>query len=154
MATVVIRKPVTVILLIAMTVVIVLVTIGASGKSYTKVSPHPFEDIRDLKERTETRPVSTNIFAVIVMPIIGNIALFVPWAMLLFITLYSVDRPTPQTYLLTLLLGLSFTIGIEAWQYFLPSRVVDINDVIWNSVGTLIGALVGHMRLRMRLEFA
>ncbi len=144
----------TVILLIAMTVIIVLVTIGASGKSYTKVSPHPFEDIRDLKERTETRPVSTNIFAVIVMPIIGNIALFVPWAMLLFISLYTVDRPTPQTYLLTLLLGLSFTIGIEAWQYFLPSRVVDINDVIWNSVGTVIGALLGHMRLRMRLEFA
>ena len=93
MATVVIRKPVTVILLIAMTVLIVAVTIGASGKSYTKVSPHPFEDIRVLKERTETRPVSTNVFAVIVMPIIGNIALFVPWAMLLFITLYSVERP-------------------------------------------------------------
>lgn len=141
-------------LLIAMTVIIAAVTIGASGKSYTKVSPHPFEDIRGLKERTETRPVSTNVFAVIVMPIIGNIALFIPWAMLLFISLYSVDRPTPQTYLLTILLGLSFTIGIEAWQYFLPSRVVDINDVIWNSVGTVIGALLGHMRLRMRLEFA
>jgi len=153
-ATFVIRKPVTVILLIAMTVIIAAVTIGASGKSYTKVSPHPFEDIRGLKERTETRPVSTNVFAVIVMPIIGNIALFVPWAMLLFISLYTVDRPTPQTYLLTMLLGLSFTIGIEAWQYFLPSRVVDINDVIWNSVGTVIGALLGHMRLRMRLEFA
>jgi glycopeptide antibiotics resistance protein len=153
-ASFVVRKPITVMLLIAVTVIIVAVTIGASGKSYTKVSAHPFEDIRGLKERTETRPVSTNIFAVIVMPIIGNIALFIPWAMLMFITLYTKDRPTAQTYLLTILLGISFTTGIEAWQYFLPSRVVDINDVIWNSVGTVIGAMLGHMRLRLRLEFA
>jgi glycopeptide antibiotics resistance protein len=152
-ATFVVRKPITIILLLAVTVTIALVTVGASGKSYTKVDPHPFDDIRNLKERVETRPISTNILAVIVVPIIGNILLFVPWAFLLFISLYSVDRPTPQTYLLTMLLGFSFTVGIEAWQYFLPSRVVDINDVIWNTLGTLLGALLGHMRLRVRVEF-
>jgi len=28
-----------------------------------------------------------------------------------------------------------------------------VNDVIWNSAGTLIGALLGHARLRLRFEF-
>ncbi|MGZ8868364.1 MAG: VanZ family protein, partial [Thermoanaerobaculia bacterium] len=72
---------------------------------------------------------------------------------LMFISLYTMDRPTMQTYLLTFLLGLSFSLAIEAWQYFVPSRVVDVNDVIWNSAGALLGAFLGHMRLRVRLEF-
>jgi glycopeptide antibiotics resistance protein len=87
------------------------------------------------------------------VPIIGNILLFVPWGFLTFIAFYSVDRPTVQTYVLTILLGFTFTVLIEAWQYFLPSRVADINDVIWNTVGTVLGAILGHMRLRVRFEF-
>jgi VanZ family protein len=58
-----------------------------------------------------------------------------------------------QTYVLTVLLGLTFACAIEAWQYFLPSRVADINDIIWNTVGTLLGAILAHMRLRLRFEF-
>ena len=46
-----------------------------------------------------------------------------------------------------------FTLGIEAWQYFLPSRVADVNDVIWNTCGTIAGALLGHARLRLRFDF-
>ena len=83
----------------------------------------------------------------------ANILLFVPWGVLMFIALYSVERPTVQTYILTILLGLTFTLGVEAWQYFLPSRVADINDVIWNTSGTVAGAILGHMRLRVRFEF-
>ena len=89
----------------------------------------------------------------IIVPIIGNILLFVPWGFLTFISLYSVERPTLQTYVLTILLGFTFTLAIEAWQYFLPSRVSDVNDVIWNTVGTSLGAILGHLRLRVRFEF-
>ena len=96
---------------------------------------------------------ATELQALVIVPIIGNVLLFVPWGFLMFISLYTIDRPTMQTYLLTFLLGLSFTLAIEAWQYFLPSRVVDVNDVIWNSAGALIGAVLGHMRLRVRFEF-
>jgi glycopeptide antibiotics resistance protein len=52
------------------------------------------------------------------------------------------------------LLGLSFTCAIEGWQYFLPSRVADVNDIIWNTLGTLGGAILGHLRERVRFEFA
>jgi glycopeptide antibiotics resistance protein len=151
--TLVVRRPVTVMLLIAVTVVIMATTIWIAGKSYSKVDPVPFENIRHLMHRIDQRPVSTRTLALILIPVVGNVLLFIPWGFLMFITLYTVDRPTVQTYVLTLLLGFSFSCGIEAWQYFLPSRVADINDVIWNTAGTLAGAVLGHLRLRLRFEF-
>lgn len=153
MKTVTITRPITVILLLGVTMAIVAVTVWVAGKSYSKVDPLPFDDLRQLSQRLATRPISTHILAVIVVPILGNILLFVPWGFLMFVSLYTLERPTVQTYMLTILLGLSFTLAIEAWQYFLPSRVVDVNDVIWNTVGTILGAILGHMRLRVRFEF-
>ena len=151
-----IKPPITVLLLLLVTVAIVLSTIWTSGKSYSKVDPLPFEDLRHLARRLASpqRQVSTHVIAVIVVPIVANVLLFVPWGFLLFIALYSVERPTMQTYVLTVLLGFTFTCAIEAWQYFLPSRVADINDIIWNTMGTLGGAILGHLRERVRFEFA
>jgi glycopeptide antibiotics resistance protein len=152
-STIVVRRFVTILLLLIVTAAIVSITVWSTGKSYTKVEPLPFDELRHLVHLSERKPVSTQIVAVIVVPIIGNILLFVPWGALMFIALYSVERPTVQTYVLTILLGFTFTLSIEAWQYFLPSRVADINDVIWNTSGTILGAIVGHMRLRVRFEF-
>jgi glycopeptide antibiotics resistance protein len=153
MRAVAIRRPVTILLLLGVTILIAAITIGTSGKSYSKVDPHPFEDIRMILDRFATRPMPTQILALLIVPIIGNVLLFLPWGFLMFISLYTVDRPTVQTYVLTILLGLTFSLAIEAWQYFLPSRVVDVNDVIWNTAGTIAGAVLGHMRLRVRFEF-
>jgi glycopeptide antibiotics resistance protein len=150
---VIVRKPVTVLLLLATTVAIVLVTVYMAGKSYENFDPIPFDDLRHLARRLASRPISTHILAVIVVPMIANVLLFVPWGFLAFITFYTVERPTLQTYVLTILLGFSLTLGIEAWQYFLPSRVADVNDVIWNTSGTILGAILGHVRLRVRFDF-
>ena len=148
-----VHRAVTFVVLLLVTAAIIFITIWSSGRSYTKVDPLPFDDLRHLLRRVEHRPVSTQILAVIIVPIIGNILLFMPWGFLTFISLYSVERPTIQTYVLTILIGFTFTVAIEAWQYFLPSRVADINDVIWNTAGTVLGAILGHMRLRVRFEF-
>ena len=148
-----IRRPWTIVMLLLVTGAIAAITVWMSGKSYSNLDPIPFDDIRYLIRRLAARPISTHILAVIVVPMIANVLLFVPWGFLMFITLYTVDRPTLQTYVLTILLGFSFTLGIEAWQYFLPSRVADINDVIWNTSGTILGAILGHARLRVRLDF-
>lgn len=150
---IVIRKWTTVLLLAATTLAIVSITVWMAGKSYENFDPIPFDDLRYLARRLNERPISTHILAVIVVPMIANVLLFVPWGFLAFITFYTVERPTLQTYVLTILLGFSFTLAIEAWQYFLPSRVADVNDVIWNTCGTIAGALLGHARLRLRLEF-
>jgi len=149
-----IRRPVTIVLLLLTTIGIVVVTTWLSGKSYSKVDPIPFEDISNLSRVMSRHPVSTHILAVIVVPIIANTLLFVPWGFFLFITLYTVERPTLQTYVLTILLGFTFTCTIEAWQYFTPARVADVNDIIWNTVGTALGAILGHLRERVRFEFA
>lgn len=148
-----IRKPITVLLLIAVSFAIVAVTVWMAGKSYENFDPIPFDDLRYLAKRVAVKPISTHVLSLIVVPMIANVLLFVPWGFLAFITFYNIERPTLQTYVLTILLGFSFTLGIEAWQYFLPSRVADINDVIWNTSGTILGALLGHARLRVRFEF-
>ncbi|HYI07808.1 MAG TPA: VanZ family protein [Thermoanaerobaculia bacterium] len=148
-----VRRPVTILLLVVMTVSIVAITVWMAGKSYENFDPIPFDDIRYLARRLGDRPISTHILAVLIVPMIANVLLFVPWGFFTFISLYTVDRPTMQTYLLTILLGFSFSLGIEGWQYFLPSRVADINDVIWNTTGVILGALLGHARLRVRFEF-
>ncbi|MDQ6802529.1 MAG: VanZ family protein [Acidobacteriota bacterium] len=151
--TIVVRRPFTILLLLIATVAIAAATLWMSGKSYAKIDPIPFEDLRHLAKRVAHRPVPTRVLALIVVPIIANVLLFMPWGFLMFITLYTVDRATVQTYVLTVLLGLTFACAIEAWQYFLPSRVADINDVIWNTVGTFGGAVLAHLRLRLRFEF-
>ena len=148
-----IRKPLTLLMLVLVTGAIVAVTVWMSGKSYSNLDPIPFDDIRYLIRRLSVRPISTHILAVLVVPMIANVLLFVPWGFLAFITFYTVERPTLQTYVLTVLLGLTFTLGVEGWQYFRPSRVADINDVIWNTTGVFLGALLGHARLRVRFEF-
>ena len=153
MRSIAIRRPVTILLLLAVTASIAAVTVWTAGKSYSKVDPRPFDDLQLIVDRFGNRPMSTQLLAVLIVPIIGNILLFVPWGFLVFISLYTVDRPTVQTYVLTVLLGITFTLAIEGWQYFLPSRVVDVNDVIWNTAGTILGAVLGHMRLRVRFEF-
>ena len=150
---IVVRRPVTVLLLLAVTAGICAGTLWLSGKSYSKVDPVPFEDVRHLLHRLEHNLVSTRVLALIIVPIIANVLLFVPWGFLMFVSLYTVERPTVQTYVLTLFLGLTLTCAIEAWQYFLPARVADINDIIWNTTGTVIGAVLGHLRERVRFEF-
>jgi glycopeptide antibiotics resistance protein len=150
---VLLRRPLTIALLVTITVIIAAVTLSDSGKSYGKVDPIPFEDVRHLVHRIERRPLPTSILSVMVMPMVGNVLLFVPWGFLMFIALYTVNRPTVQTWVLTILLGISLSVAIEGTQYFMPTRVADVNDVIWNTVGTMAGALLGHARLRVRFEF-
>jgi glycopeptide antibiotics resistance protein len=149
----VVKRPVTIALLVVVTIGIAAATLWVSGKSYSKVDPIPFEDLRHLARRVAHRPVSTRVLALIAMPIVVNVLLFIPFGFLLFIALHTIERPTVQTYILTLLLGLTYACLIEAWQYFLPTRVADINDIIWNTAGVFAGAVLAHLRMRLRLEF-
>jgi glycopeptide antibiotics resistance protein len=140
-------------LLIAATVAIALVTLWLSGKTYTKVDPVPFNDLRVLADRLSAGPVPFPTFVALVSPMILNVLLFMPWGFLVFVLLDNVERPIPQTYLLTFVLALGFSLGVEGTQYFLPTRVTDINDVIFNACGGLLGAVLGHIHRRVRITF-
>ncbi len=151
--TVVVGKFATVVLLLVTTIGIALFTLWVSGKTYTKVDPVPFHDLRVLKTRLAEGPVPFPTFVALVSPMILNVLLFLPWGFLVFVLLDNPDRPVPQCYLLTLVLALGLSLGIEAAQYFLPTRVTDINDVIWNACGALLGAIFGHIHRRFRIAF-
>src|ERR1700747_1506356 len=129
------------------------ITLWISGKNYSALDPIPFEDVRHLAHRLEHHPVSMRVISLIIVPIIMNLLFFAPFGFLLFIALYTIERPTVQTYVLTVFLGLTFSCFIEATQYFMPDRVADINDIIWNSIGALAGAILAHLRMRLRVEF-
>ena len=87
------------------------------------------------------------------MPMLLNALIFVPWGFFLFTWLDTDDRPVLQSYLYTAVLALGFSSLIEAWQYFLPTRVTDVDDVIWNGVGAILGAAYAHLRKRVWFTF-
>jgi glycopeptide antibiotics resistance protein len=151
--TVVVRRAVTVFLLLLATVAIAGITLSLSGKAYSKVDPVPFREIRLLAEKLSEGPMPTSVVIALTMPIILNILLFMPWGFFMFIVLDHGDRPASQSYLITFLLAILLSLGVEAWQYFLPTRVTDINDVIWNGLGAFLGAIFGHLRKRVRVAF-
>lgn len=151
--TVTIGRPTTIVLLLLMTVVIALVTLWASGKAYTKVDPVPFHELKVLQEKLAEGPIPFPIFVALISPLILNVLLFLPWGFLAFLVLDTPSRSALQSYLLTALLAIGLSFAVEATQYFLPNRVSDINDVIWNSTGALVGAFFGHLRKRVRIAF-
>jgi len=66
-----------------------------------------------------------------------NLVLFVPLGFLLPL-LYKQFQPFGKT----LLFGILFTIGIEVSQLFTLHRATDINDLIMNTLGVIVGWLM------------
>ena len=74
---------------------------------------------------------------IVFVNIVGNILLFSPLGM----TLPLLEKRLNRGWLVVLL-GLSFSLTIEIAQTFLVDRVFDVDDLILNSFGTLVGFLV------------
>jgi glycopeptide antibiotics resistance protein len=148
-----VRRWVTILLLLLTTAAIAGLTLYAQGKAYTKVDPEPFREIRVLTQKLAEGPVRTETVVALTMPIVLNLLLFVPWGFLMFVALDRPERATIQSYLWTVLAAMAFSSLVEAWQYFLPTRVTDVNDIIWNATGAFIGAVAGHIRKRVRFAF-
>ena len=71
---------------------------------------------------------------------LAHALVFIPWAF--FMTTMR------QPLWLWLLLGLLFSTGTELLQYLLPYRRFNINDLISNSLGILLGLLIFIVLLR------
>jgi glycopeptide antibiotics resistance protein len=150
---VVVKKWVTFLLLIVMTVAMLGITLSLSGHTYRKVDAEPFRDVKRLVHRLTEGPTPFPVVVALVTPIVLNVLLFMPWGFLMFVLLDRPTRATSLSYLLTILLAIALSLGVEAWQYFLPTRVTDVNDVIWNAAGAAVGAVFGHLRKRVRIAF-
>lgn len=151
--TVTVRRGFSILLLLLVTIAIAVITLSLTGKAYTKVDPVPFREVRLLVEKLSEGPLPFTVFIALIAPMILNVLLFMPWGFFMFIVLDHGDRPAAQSYLITFLVAVGLSLGVELWQYFLPTRVTDINDVIWNAFGALLGAILGHLRKRVRVAF-
>ena len=151
--TVTIPRGVTFALLVLVTAAIVLVTLQVAGKTYRKVDPRPFHDVMVLAERLQEGNLPFPVLVSLLMPVVLNVLLFVPWGFLLFILFDHGDRYAIESLVYIVLLATAFSGAIEAIQYFQPTRVTDVNDLIWNVSGAILGALGGQLRRRVRFDF-
>lgn len=149
--TIVVPKWATTILLIAVSAAMAAFIVYLSGKAYTNGR----EPLRDLLLRLMQRhgeiPRSTILASI--MPSIANILFFMPWGFLMFL---AIDMPASgrgRSYLITVIAGALFAVTIDVWQTFLPTRVIDLPDTIANAVGAFAGAIAGHLRKRVRVQF-
>jgi glycopeptide antibiotics resistance protein len=66
-----------------------------------------------------------------------NIAMFLPIGLFFLLLLGR------RQWWLGMLLGFLLTCVIESAQFFIPGRVSDVRDIVSNSVGAIVGVLVG-----------
>jgi len=65
---------------------------------------------------------------------IGNIVMFIPFG-----CLYPLAFPKRESFISVLLTGAFFSFSIETIQWFMKNRWSDIDDLILNTLGTIIG---------------
>lgn len=150
----VVRVPrrVTVLLLLLVSAVMVAFIWFLSGKAVYREESSPLHLVRVLLHYDRTGAGRATVLAS-AAPAIAAALLFLPWGALAFLALDRAERGRVTTYGLTLALGVTFALGLSAWQEWLPTRITGWLDVVWNAVGTLAGAVLGHLRKRVRIRF-
>lgn len=90
----------------------------------------------------------------IIIDVVGNILVFVPFGFCLTAALraFLKQKHTMEKIVLT---GFGLSLGIELAQLAIPSRATDIDDLIFNTIGTMLGLslwLVFALATRKREE--
>ncbi|WP_257008163.1 VanZ family protein [Bacillus sp. FJAT-45350] len=70
--------------------------------------------------------------------LLGNIVLFIPFGLLLPLAF----KKFAKSFFIIIFMGMSVSIFIEICQFVFTYRVSNIDDVILNTVGTMIGVIV------------
>jgi glycopeptide antibiotics resistance protein len=142
----------TVTLLVFTTLVMAGLIYVLSGRAYASES-YSTREIMTRVVRTSRGELSSNALMAVMMPLLGNLLLFVPWGFLMFLALDLPGRPRSLSYLLTILAALILAAAMVAWQSFLPTRVTAWPDAIANAGGAFVGASLGHARKSVRIQF-
>lgn len=150
---IVVRKPVTIALLILATAAIVALLWFLSGKAYA-ADAHPGRELLARLLGRSRGTLSTGTAVAFLMPVIAHVLLFVPWGFLAFVALDTPSRKRIVSYAVTFLAALVLAALIWAWQQYLPTRVTTLQDTLSNACGALAGAALGHARKSVRVRFA
>ena len=144
---VVVPKGASAALLVAASAAMIGAIAALSGRAYASTP----SSVRQLVARMMEH--SPHAILVMLMPLVANALLFVPWGFFAFIVLDRAERPRARTYAMTVAGGILFAAAIAAWQSLLPTRVTTITDATANAAGTLAGAWAAHLRKSVRVRF-
>ncbi len=148
---IVVRKAATLALLAAVTLLIVSLVYWLSGKAYS-TEEEPFVRLMLGVMHRQAAP-SRSVVLSELMPVVANILLFMPWGFLAFLLFDSPSRSRTAAYLATIFAGAIFATVLAVWQDFLPTRITGPVDALFNVLGAFCGALAGHLRKRVRIQF-
>jgi VanZ family protein len=87
--------------------------------------------------------------------VIANILGFMPFGFVLC-GFFAVHRSRGQAILISTIVGGLLSLSVESLQYYIPLRDSSLTDVMSNTIGTLLGALIAHpvlVRFALRLVF-
>lgn len=138
-------------LLTVYTAGVLVVTLLVQGGRPGRTNLAPFEDVRRLVDQVRRGELLSSRVLYAALGIAGNVALFAGWAFLVWKFLDAPARKSWKAYLEVAFLGLLFSAAIEFVQFFLPTRAADVNDVVWNGAGALLGALLAHGQRDLRV---
>lgn len=145
-------KAVTLALLLLTTAAMALLVYSLSGRAYA-VEVHPLRELAARMLGASRGDLSSGALLTYVLPLLGNVLLFIPWGFLCFMALDVPHRPRRFSYLITLVAAVIFAAAMHLWQEFLPTRVTSPGDTLANAAGAFAGAAVGHARRRVRVVF-
>jgi glycopeptide antibiotics resistance protein len=147
-----VRAPVTFALLVLTTAAMVGLIYFLSGKAYA-AETHPIREILARLLGSERSTVSRDTLLAFLMPVIGNVLLFVPWGFLAFLALDGRTSSRRTAYFATIVGAVVFSAAIVLWQQTLPTRVTSLPDTIANGLGAFAGAALGHARKGVHVRF-
>lgn len=113
---------------------ILLVTLMPTSLENHSLNLKPFLTIQELFDYATKEAIFNNI--------VMNIVLFIPFGFFLYLIV--------RRELLVSFIGMFFSIMIETIQYILPiGRTTNIDDVILNVTGTIVGVIIGVLFLKI-----
>ena len=145
-------RGVTIALLAAVSITMTALIAFLSGRAYLR-QQLTIPDIVSLIHRYDAGTVSNDALLATAAPYIADVLFFMPWGALAFLAFDGGEEHRLRTYLLTLAVGVTFALGLVAWQSVLPTRVTGWEDAGWNMLGCLAGAVCGHLRKSVRVRF-
>ena len=81
----------------------------------------------------------------------GNVVLFVPVGVLGWALLRPARLPMPLAAAWVIAVGVAYAFALQVAQIFVPARDAAWSDVVWNTVGLLLGLLLATPLLRLHM---
>ena len=141
-------------LLLTYTALVLAGTLLVEGRPGVVTNLVPFDDLARLKASAGSAGLLSNRFVLGLLGLVGNLVMFAIWGFLAWKFVDGRGRARFRNHAEVVFFGLVFSVGIETVQFFLPTRAADVNDVFWNVVGALLGALLAHLHASVSLEWA